>query len=113
MPIFFDYDKISKYYSTSARRVESLRKLAEKRYLGPNIVGSSYLLNTGILFARYPPSQVDHYIQLASLRSYLDYKLNKFTGLDLNMYPEISLISIKNNPLLELDKKILYFKQEN
>ena len=112
MPIFFDYNKLLKNFSTSAKRIDALSKLAQGRYLGPNIAGSSYLLNTTILFKGYPPAQLDHYIKLASKRNYLDYKLNRFTGLDLNMYPEISQKEILNNPLLELDKKILYFKQE-
>jgi hypothetical protein len=112
MPIFFDYNKLLKHYSTSAKRMQALSKLAEGKYIGPTIAGSSYLLNTNILFLGYPPAQLDHYIKLASKRNYLDYKLNKFSGLDLSMYPEITEKEIINNPLLELNKKILYFKQE-
>ena len=112
MPIFFDYDKLVNLYTTPKKRVEVLQKLAQKNYFGKNIIGSSYLLNTDILFKKYPPSQLDHYIELASKRNYLDYKLNNFLGLDLELYPEISIQKILNNPLLELKNKILYFKQE-
>lgn len=112
MPIFFDYDKLASLYSTPKKRLEILQSLAQNKYFGKNITGSSYLLNTDILFKRYPPAQLDHYVELASKRNYLDYKFNNFTGLDLELYPEISIQKIKNNPLLELQNKILYFKQE-
>lgn len=76
--------------------------------------GASFLLKPKPLFE---DKSVDiyhkaHYIRLAGRRNYQLYKLYKVKSLDLSMYPDLDLIAISSNPLLNITNKQIHFKYE-
>lgn len=84
------------------------------QYNRKDLFGDSFILNPGELLAsKHDPAYVAQYIRLAARRSYLLYKLYKFTGLDLRLYPDIDISKIKHNPLLKIVNSTIYFKFED
>lgn len=76
--------------------------------------GSSFLLNPEPLFKDHitDPIYKAQYIRLAGRRNYLDYKTQGRKTLDLTLYVDINLSTIKYNPLITTQNNRLLFKYE-
>lgn len=76
--------------------------------------GSSFLLNPSPLFLDKSVDDVfkAQYIRLAGRRDYTLYKSFGIKALDLTMFPDVDLNSIKHNPLLTIANKTISFKYE-
>lgn len=76
--------------------------------------GTSYLLNPEGLFSDKSTDILykAQYIRLAGRRDYTLYKTYSYKSLDLNMYPDLNMQSIKSNPLFTIANKQLKFKYE-
>lgn len=75
--------------------------------------GTSFLLNAKPLF----DSKIDvafkaQYIRLAGRRDYFSYKTIKQKHLDLTLYPDLNIATIKHNPLLTITNKQIQFIYE-
>lgn len=128
MALFFDINKLER---RSNGDYVTMVQLLEVYYLGyiPRSVpskisrisiaglrGPSFLLNPIELFNSVADmAHKAQYIRLAALRSFFIYKIHRFTGLDLSLYPDVSLKLISNNPLLYLtdNNSKLNFKYED
>jgi hypothetical protein len=76
--------------------------------------GSSYLLNPKLLFEDKITDAVfkAQYIRLAGRRDYLSYKTIKQKHLDLTLYPDLNIATLKHNPLLIIENTHLKFIYE-
>ena len=78
------------------------------------LYGDSFLINPLPLFKNKADSlYIIQYIILASKRSYFLYKQYRIKYLDLTLYPDIDIASIKSNPLLKIENNKLHFIYEN
>ena len=115
--IFFDWKKVQKLSGGKSKNVVRLLailtydiKMPRKdknisQFYNQDISGDSYLLNPREIFKNKLQVNFNHmalYIELASLRNYLDYKWYGVKSLPLK-YTEIDLAVLKENPLLEID----------
>ena len=115
--IFFDWKKVQKLSGGKSKNVVRLLailtydiKMPRKdknisQFYNQDISGDSYLLNPREIFKNKLQVNLDDmalYIELASLRNYLDYKWYGVKSLPLK-YTEIDLAVLKENPLLEID----------
>ncbi len=117
--LFYNYQNIkdiAKYNPT--RILQTLVKYKDKKILNLDVLnkikGSSYLLNISDLVN---DKTVDilhkmQYLELAAKRNYSDYKYNRFSGLDLSMFPDIDIAKLKYNKLLTVTNNTLNFKYE-
>lgn len=78
------------------------------------IIGNSFLLNPKGLFEDKTTDVAfkAQYIRLAGRRDYLSYKLLKQIYLDLTLYPDLNIATIKHNPLLIIENTHLKFIYE-
>lgn len=76
--------------------------------------GSSFLLNPKALFKDQITDPIfrAQYIRLAGRRNYLHYKTLGIKTLDLTLYVDINLSTIKHNPLITAQNNKLLFKYE-
>jgi hypothetical protein len=117
--IFFNWEKVVKLSGGKAKNVVRIMviytygiKLPKynkniSQFYRQDITGDSFLLNPKEIFKnRLQVSLEDMatYIELASLRNYLDYEWYSKTTLPLR-YTEITYQEIKDNPLLDLDEQ--------
>jgi hypothetical protein len=115
--IFFDWKKVQKLSGGKSKNVVRLLtiltydiKMPRKdknisQFYNQDISGDSYLLNPREIFKNKLQVNLDDmalYIELASLRNYLDYKWYGVKSLPLK-YTEIDLASLEANPLLSID----------
>lgn len=115
--IFFDWKKVQKL--SGGKSVNVVRILAIhtynirmprsnkniSRFYNHNLSGDSYLINPREIFkntAQVTFNNMALYIELASLRNYLDYKWYGVKTLPLK-YTEIDRAAIEDNPLLSID----------
>ena len=115
--IFFDWKKVQKL--SGGKSVNVVRILAIhtynirmprsnkniSRFYNHNLSGDSYLLNPREIFKNKLQVTFNNmalYIELASLRNYLDYKWYGVKTLPLK-YTEIDRAAIEDNPLLSID----------
>lgn len=115
--IFFDWKKVQKLSGGKSKNVVRILaihtydiKMPRKnknisQFYQQDISGDSYLLNPREIFKNKLQVTLDDmalYIELASLRSYLDYKWYGVNSLPLK-YTEIDRAVLRENPLLEID----------
>lgn len=115
--IFFDWKKVQKLSGGKSKNVVRLLailtydiKMPRKdknisQFYNQDISGDSYLLNPREIFKNKLQVNLDDmalYIELASLRNYLDYKWYGVKSLPLK-YTEIDRAVLKETPLLEID----------
>jgi len=115
--IFFDWKKVQKLSGGKSKNVVRILailtydiKMPRKdknisQFYNQNISGDSYLLNPREIFKNKLQVTLDDmalYIELASLRNYLDYKWYGVKSLPLK-YTEIDRKLLDENPLLEVD----------
>lgn len=115
--IFFDWKKVQKLSGGKSKNVVRLLailtydiKMPRKdknisQFYNQDISGDSYLLNPREIFKNKLQVNFNHmalYIELASLRNYLDYKWYGVNSLPLK-YTEIDRASLEANPLLSID----------
>jgi hypothetical protein len=115
--IFFDWKKVQKLSGGKSKNVVRLLtiltydiKMPRKdknisQFYNQDISGDSYLLNPREIFKNKLQVNFNHmalYIELASLRNYLDYKWYGVKSLPLK-YTEIDRASLEANPLLSID----------
>ena len=115
--IFFDWKKVQKLSGGKSKNVVRLLailtydiKMPRKdknisQFYNQDISGDSYLLNPREIFKNKLQVNLDDmalYIELASLRNYLDYKWYGVKSLPLK-YTEIDRKLLDENPLLEVD----------
>ena len=115
--IFFDWKKVQKLSGGKSKNVVRLLailtydiKMPRKdknisQFYNQDISGDSYLLNPREIFKNKLQVNLDDmalYIELASLRNYLDYKWYGVKSLPLK-YTEIDRAAIEDNPLLSID----------
>ena len=115
--IFFDWKKVQKLSGGKSKNVVRLLailtydiKMPRKdknisQFYNQDISGDSYLLNPREIFKNKLQVNLDDmalYIELASLRNYLDYKWYGVKSLPLK-YTEIDRAVLRENPLLEID----------
>lgn len=105
--------------------VEALRKFFKGQYLPKRSneaykplvnlkKGSSFLLEPQKLFnSKVDTTYKAQYIRLAGRRDFLLYKTHNITYLDLSLYPDLDIGSIKVNPLLNITNKYITFKPES
>lgn len=79
-----------------------------------SLKGSSFLVNPKALFDDKTTDIIykAQYLRLAGRRDYLLFRHYGIKYLDLTFLPEISIDSIKLNPLLTINKNIVTFKYE-
>lgn len=101
-------DILEDYYN-----VKTYNKLQKLKY--GSIKGKSWILNPAPLFDKKIAdiSYIVQYIKLAGRRNYQLFKLYNITYLDTSFYPNLLIDNIKNNPLLIISNKTIYFKFEN
>jgi hypothetical protein len=114
--VFFDYKKLHK----EAKGIHGVfldifDKLSRNKVLIPSkVLGASFLLRPrNLLISNVDPLYKLQSIFLASKRSYSDFSLYGTTGLDMTLYPEISLAKVINNPLISVVNTTIYFNTEN
>jgi len=125
MTLFFNLQTLeSRTQSEPRKLVETLRLHFLKKTIPKNaktlvkplknLVGHSFLLNASPLFAdtKTDISYISQYIRLAGRRDYAMYKLYGHKFLDLSYFLDVSLDSIKHNPLLTIKNNKIYFKYE-
>lgn len=115
--IFFDWKKVQKLSGGKSKNVVRILailtydiKMPRKdknisQFYNQDISGDSYLLNPREIFKNKLQVTLDDmalYIELASLRNYLDYKWYGVKSLPLK-YTEIDRKLLDENPLLEVD----------
>ncbi len=115
--IFFDWKKVQKLSGGKSKNVVRILailtydiKMPRKdknisQFYNQDISGDSYLLNPREIFKNKLQVTLDDmalYIELASLRNYLDYKWYGVKSLPLK-YTEIDRKLLDENPLLEID----------
>lgn len=91
------------------------KNIWEKHKPIPGIVpGSSFLINAKSLFEtkNLLATFKAQYIRLAGRRDYISYKLLKQKYLDLTLYPDLDIASLKQNPLLIIQNNALKFQYE-
>lgn len=78
------------------------------------LVGHSYLLNPGDLFADKTTDILYRiqYIKLAGRRDYSLYRQYKYKGLQRSFFPDLAIDNIKHNPLLIIHPNEVLFKYE-
>ena len=109
MLVFFDLHKLKTYAGGDYRKVFELLSYMDagpkpKWFLYPAkiLTGPSFILNARPLSANlsiHDPNHVMQYLNLAAYRDYATYKLYAMAYLDLSFFPDISLDTIKHNPL--------------
>jgi hypothetical protein len=126
MTLFFDIQVLEKetkldseYLVKALEHYYNNRTIPKNKYekykpLTKSLRGNSYLLNPRDFFNDLTTDIIykAQYIRLAARRDYLLYKHYGFKYLDLSFLPEISINAIKTNPLITINKQILYFKYE-
>ena len=115
--IFFDWKKVQKLSGGKSKNVVRILailtydiKMPRKdknisQFYNQDISGDSYLLNPREIFKNKLQVTFNNmalYIELASLRNYLDYKWYGVKSLPLK-YTEIDRKTIENNTLLSID----------
>ena len=115
--IFFDWKKVQKLSGGKSKNVVRILtiltydiKMPRKdknisQFYNQDISGDSYLLNPREIFKNKLQVTLDDmalYIELASLRNYLDYKWYGVNSLPLK-YTKIDRKLLEENPLLEVD----------
>lgn len=115
--IFFDWKKVQKLSGGKSKNVVRILtiltydiKMPRKdknisQFYNQDISGDSYLLNPREIFKNKLQVTLDDmalYIELASLRNYLDYKWYGVNSLPLK-YTKIDRKLLDENPLLEVD----------
>ena len=115
--IFFDWNKVQKLSGGKSKNVVRILaihtykiKMPRKnknisQFYNQDIDGDSYLLNPREIFKnklQVSFKNMAMYIELASLRNYLDYKWYGVNSLPLK-YTEIDRKLLDENPLLEVD----------
>ena len=115
--IFFDWKKVQKLSGGKSENVVRILAIHTynirmprnnkniSRFYNHNLSGDSYLLNPREIFKNKLQVTFNNmalYIELASLRNYLDYKWYGVKSLPLK-YTEIDRASIEDNPLLSID----------
>ncbi len=115
--IFFDWKKVQKLSGGKSKNVVRILailtydiKMPRKdknisQFYNQDISGDSYLLNPREIFKNKLQVTFNNmalYIELASLRNYLDYKWYGVKSLPLK-YTEIDRKLLDENPLLEVD----------
>jgi len=115
--IFFDWKKVQKLSGGKSENVVRILAIHTynirmprknkniSRFYNHNLSGDSYLLNPREIFKNKLQVTLDDmalYIELASLRNYLDYKWYGVKSLPLK-YTEIDRKLLDENPLLEVD----------
>ena len=115
--IFFDWKKVQKLSGGKSKNVVRILailtydiKMPRKdknisQFYNQDISGDSYLLNPREIFKNKLQVTLDDmalYIELASLRNYLDYKWYGVNSLPLK-YAKIDRKLLDENPLLEVD----------
>lgn len=95
---------------------KSIPKNVHAKYkpLRKSLVGTSFLLNPGRLFADKTTDDIfrAQYIRLAGRRDYSLYKHFSVAYLDLSYFADIDLAAIDKNPLLTITDNKIYFKYE-
>jgi hypothetical protein len=95
---------------------QQIPKNAKEKYkpIAGIVPGDSYLLNAPLLFEDKTTDVVfkAQYIRLAGRRNYLAYKVLREKHLDLTLYPDLNIATIKHNPLLIIENKHLKFVYE-
>ena len=95
--------------------VEIPKNAREKHKPIPGLqAGTSFLLNAKQLFDDKTTDIVfkAQYIRLAGRRDYFLYKTVKQKYLDLTLYPDLNISTIKHNPLLKIHNKHIEFIYE-
>ena len=115
--IFFDWKKVQKLSGGKSENVVRILAIHTynirmprknkniSRFYNHNLSGDSYLLNPREIFKNKLQVTFNNmalYIELASLRNYLDYKWYGVKSLPLK-YTEIDRKLLEENPLLEVD----------
>tara|TARA_Y100001947_G_scaffold124827_1_gene109382 strand:+ start:644 stop:1042 length:399 start_codon:yes stop_codon:yes gene_type:complete len=115
--IFFDWKKVQKLSGGKSENVVRILAIHTynirmprknknmSRFYNHNLSGDSYLLNPREIFKNKLQVTFNNmalYIELASLRNYLDYKWYGVKSLPLK-YTEIDRASLEANPLLSID----------
>ncbi len=115
--IFFDWKKVQKLSGGKSENVVRILAIHTynirmprknkniSRFYNHNLSGDSYLLNPREIFKNKLQVTFNNmalYIELASLRNYLDYKWYGVKSLPLK-YTEIDRKLLDENPLLEVD----------
>ncbi len=115
--IFFDWKKVQKLSGGKPENVVRILAIHTynirmprknkniSRFYNHNLSGDSYLLNPREIFKNKLQVTFNNmalYIELASLRNYLDYKWYGVKSLPLK-YTEIDRKLLDENPLLEVD----------
>lgn len=120
MTLFFDILTLERESKNDPKSMLSLLKqwlYKDNPYAKPikkSLSGKSFLLNPkSLLYERTTdPIYIVQYIKLAGRRDYTEYKLFKNKYLDLTLYPDINLDTIKHNPLITIANNKIYFKFE-
>jgi hypothetical protein len=127
--LFFDWNKILKLSRGNTKNIIRLlaiyvlglqmpknRKDLHRLY-NQDISGNSFLINPRPIIKNVAQASFEDivmYVELASLRNYLDFKWQGFRRLPLR-YTEIDRETIENNPLLEIDGQdniTFYYEEE-
>jgi hypothetical protein len=123
MAIFFSMKKLLSYSKGNCSDIRQIvynsfykiqpKSLYNKKLFNKDISGKSFILNLVPLF---DPSVSDwefaSYLYLCSFRNYSDYKLLGIKYLDLNLIPDIDISKHKQNKLLKIENRKIYFKYE-
>lgn len=82
--------------------------------LTKSLKGNSFLINPRPVLYNTDrlPSDLVNYIRLAGRRDLLLYRNYNILYLDKNLYPELNLEAIKNNPLITISNNQIKFKYE-
>ena len=74
---------------------------------------TSFICNPEPLFSsKYDTIYKAQYIRLAGRRNIINYNIYKDKSLDLSLYPDLVISSIKHNPLLVVQTNKILFKFE-
>jgi hypothetical protein len=126
MALFFNLDTLEHYsggnYVTLVEILENFftgtipknKYVRLPKYNPQKLRGESFLLNPRDLFK--DPTDTAYkaqYIRLAARRSYMLYRMYGFRDLDLSLYPDLAVDSIKHNPLLTINKSTIKFNLES
>lgn len=99
------------YYN---KRILSINQYEKYPPIKKPLYGSSFLANPKDFFADKKTDILHRaqYLRLSGRRDYSIYKLYGIKYLDLSFLPEVPISSISANPLLTINKNLVYFKYE-
>ena len=124
MALFFNIETLERLSCNDPMKFLALLEMHWKKITIPSrkykytpasvpLHGSSFILNPHALFiSNVDPLFKVQFIKLAAKRDYALYKLHGYKDLQLSYFPDLLIDVIKQNPLLEVTKTEIKFKQE-